>query len=235
MSTLLVIRHGQASFGKADYDNLTPVGVEQAQLLGGWLAEGGPRIDKVYVGPRRRQRDTARHMTEASGGRIPAGELVPALDEYPAEAIMRQALPRLMEVDEEAKEVFGGDPLGVPTDARRFQRVFERVMHRWVAGDPDLELGDTESFAAFAARCRAAYQEIVAASGRGVVVCAVTSAGPTSIACQMALELTDPVALKLSWVVANSAVTELRFRDDELTLVAFNSVPHLPRRLVTYR
>jgi len=235
MSTLLVIRHGQASFGQKDYDNLTPVGVEQAQLLGRWLADGGPRIDKVFVGPRRRQRDTARHMIEASGGRIPGPALVPGFDEYPAEAIMRQALPRLMDVDDEAKEVFGGDPLGVPTDARRFQRVFERVMHRWVAGDPGLDLGDTESFAAFAARCRAAYQDIVASCGRGVVVCAVTSAGPTSIACQMALELPDPVALKMSWVVANSAVTELRFRDDELTLVAFNAVPHLPRSLVTYR
>jgi broad specificity phosphatase PhoE len=235
MSTLLVIRHGQASFGKADYDNLTPVGVEQAQLLGRWLAAEGPRIDRLYVGPRRRQRDTARHMVDASDERIPAAELAPELDEYPAEAIMRQALPRLMEVDPEAREVFGGDPGGIATDARRFQRVFERVMHRWVAADAELDLGDTESFAAFARRCGAAYEAIMAASGRGVVVAAVTSAGPTSIACQKALELTDPVTLKTSWVVANSAITELRFRDDELTLVAFNALPHLPRRLVTYR
>jgi broad specificity phosphatase PhoE len=233
MSTLLVIRHGQASFGKADYDNLTPVGVEQARLLGRWIADSGAPIDRMFVGPRRRQRDTASHMIEAAGGALPQPELSPRLDEYPAEAIMRQALPRLMEVDAEAREVFGGDPFAVATDARRFQRVFERVMHRWVAGD--LELGETESYESFTARCRAAFEDIMAATGRGATACVVTSAGPTAVACQMALELTDPVALKLGWVVGNSALTDLRFRDDELTLISFNAMPHLPRRLITYR
>jgi broad specificity phosphatase PhoE len=233
MSTLLVIRHGQASFGQADYDKLTAVGVEQAQLLGRWLAASGLKVDRMYVGPRVRQRDTARHMIDSAGGALPSAEPSPGLDEYPAEAIMRQALPRLMEVDEEARELFGGDPLAVATDARRFQRVFERVMHRWAAGDPDLD--GTESFAAFGARVRAAFEDIMAAAGRGTTVGVVTSAGPTSIAVQMALELGDAVALKASWVVANSAITDLRFRDDELSLISFNATPHLPRLLITYR
>ena len=38
VSTLYVIRHGQASFGAADYDRLTEIGVEQAGLLGLHLA-----------------------------------------------------------------------------------------------------------------------------------------------------------------------------------------------------
>lgn len=233
MSTLLVIRHGQASFGQADYDKLTAVGVEQAQLLGRWLAESGIGVGRLYVGPRVRQTDTARHMIDAAAGALPAAEPAPGLDEYPAEAIMRQALPRLMEVDDEARELFGGDPLAIATDARRFQRVFERVMHRWVAGD--LDLADTERWGEFAGRVRAAFADIMAAAGRGSTVAVVTSAGPTAIAVQMAFEVVDAVALKASWVVANSAITDLRFRDDELSLISFNATPHLPRSLVTYR
>jgi broad specificity phosphatase PhoE len=232
MSTLYVIRHGQASYGQADYDRLSPLGEEQARLLGAHLAEGPP-LDLVFVGPRRRQRQTADHIVRAARRR--EAEVVAALDEYPAEAILRQALPELLrDADPEARGTFASDPLGVPTDPRRFQVLFERVMKRWLTGE--LLLEDTESFAEFAGRVRLALHEIMAAAGRGRTVAAVTSAGPTGIALQMALELSDAVALKQSWVVANTGMTEIKFRGDEMTLVAFNALPHLhERRLVTFR
>ena len=225
MSTLLVIRHGQASFGEVDYDKLTPVGVEQSARLGRWLAASRLTLDQVFVGPRRRQQDTARHMLAELAG-APAPELVPGLDEYPAEAIMRQVLPTLPD------EVRAR--LQAPIDARAFQAVFEQVMLRWVGGE--LAGGEAETFAEFAARVRAAVRHILAAAGRGRTIAVVTSAGPTAIAAQMALEMSDAMALKQSWVVANTGVTELKFRGDEMTLVVFNGLPHVrERRLVTYR
>jgi len=237
MSTLLVIRHGQASFGAADYDNLTALGVEQAGLLGQKLAS--THLDAIFVGPRRRQIDTARHMLaagRAAGAVWPEPENVAALDEYPAEAIMRASLPALLaSADEEARALFGGDPLAATADARRFQRLFERVMRSWVAGDLASSLGPTESFAAFAARVRGALDDIMARAGRGKTVAVVTSAGPTSIAMQMALELSDAVALKMSWVVANTGLTDIRWRESEMSLIAFNALAHLEPRLITYR
>jgi broad specificity phosphatase PhoE len=229
VSTLLVIRHGQASYGQVDYDRLTPTGVEQAARLGTYFARAGRGLDQVVVGPRRRQRDTARHMVDAlraEGGRAAEPTEHEGLDEYPAEAILRRALPSL---PEEARAL-----LDAPTDARAFQHVFERVMRRWVSGD--LATGDTETFAEFAARVRRAVTDIVAAAGRGKTVAVVTSAGPTAIAAQLALEWPDVTALKQSWVVANTGVTEIKFRGDEMTLVVFNALPHLREpRLVTYR
>jgi broad specificity phosphatase PhoE len=239
VSTLLVIRHGQASFGAADYDKLTPLGIEQATRLGLHLARLGVRLDAIHVGPRRRQVDTARHMLAAArgaGAAWPDAEHAAGLDEYPAEAVVRASLPALLaSSDAEAREVFGGDPLAVPTDARRFQRLFERIMRSWVAGELEEQIGATESFSAFAARVRGALDDIMARSGRGKTIAVVTSAGPTSIAAQMALELSDAVALKTSWVVANTGVTDIKWRDSEMTLVAFNGLNHLEPRHITYR
>jgi broad specificity phosphatase PhoE len=216
VSTLYVIRHGQASFGAVDYDNLTDLGREQSLALGKWLQR--LEIDAVYTGPRRRHRDTTRLMCEAYGA-IPESIEVAGLDEYPAEVIMRRALA-------------GGD---VPAEPGTFQAAFEKIMHGWVRGDHDHH-PDVEPFRTFAARVADALRRIMADTGRGKTIVAVTSAGPMSIALQMTLEVGDAVALRTSWVVANTAITEIKFRDDEVTLVAFNGTPHLPeRRLITYR
>jgi broad specificity phosphatase PhoE len=235
MSTLYVIRHGQASFGAADYDQLSERGAEQARHLGRWLAARGVRVDRMWVGPRKRQQGTAEHMIAAAEGWLPAPEIAPGLDEYDGEGVMRRVLPELMRSDPEAFAVFGGDPRAVATDPRRFQPVFERVIRRWAAGELAFGEGGPESFAAFRARVRASLEGIMAAAGRGVTVAVVTSGGPTAVACQMALELSDQATIKQSWVVANTGLTELRYRAGELTLVAFNALPHLPADLVTYR
>ena len=39
MSSVILVRHGQASFGKADYDQLSDLGYEQARHLGRVLRE----------------------------------------------------------------------------------------------------------------------------------------------------------------------------------------------------
>ena len=37
MASILMVRHGQASFGAEDYDQLSPLGQRQADLMGGVL------------------------------------------------------------------------------------------------------------------------------------------------------------------------------------------------------
>ena len=50
MGTLYLVRHGQASFGADDYDQLSKLGVQQSQRLGEYWRARGMRFDAVLMG-----------------------------------------------------------------------------------------------------------------------------------------------------------------------------------------
>lgn len=237
MSTLYLIRHGQASFGAEDYDVLSTLGGEQSAHLGRHWAARGQRLDACYSGPKRRQIDTARHFRTAAsehGVSYPEAEILAGLDEYPALALLRHWLPRLSAEHPELRDLL--DPAGRgPDSAQRWERAFATITGKWARGE--LTTDDIESFAAFQRRVHDAVEHIMTAQGRGKRVAVFTSGGPVAMAVQMAMGLAAEVALRTAWVVANAAVTEFRYRDREsLTLIRFNTIGHLPEpRLVTYR
>ena len=67
VSSILLVRHGQASFGAADYDNLSPVGHEQSRVLGAALAARGVAPDLVVAGEMRRHAQTAAALLDGAG------------------------------------------------------------------------------------------------------------------------------------------------------------------------
>ena len=67
MGVLLLVRHGQASLGTADYDRLSDVGRRQAQVTGARLARTDLAVDRVVSGALTRQRDTAEAVLAALG------------------------------------------------------------------------------------------------------------------------------------------------------------------------
>jgi broad specificity phosphatase PhoE len=77
MGVVLLVRHGQASFGTDDYDVLSETGWEQARLLGAWLAGRGVTPDVVVRGGMRRHRETA----EGDAGEIGLAAFVRRADE----------------------------------------------------------------------------------------------------------------------------------------------------------
>ena len=65
MPTILLVRHGQGSFGTADYDVLSERGGMQAAAVHAALRERGVTADRLVSGSLRRQRDTALPWTSA--------------------------------------------------------------------------------------------------------------------------------------------------------------------------
>ena len=90
---LVLLRHGQASFGAIDYDILSDVGRRQAVRLGEALKGRIPRVDALVSGTLRRQRDTASVCLEAMGLAAPLDE-DPAWNEFDHEDVIRAYDPR---------------------------------------------------------------------------------------------------------------------------------------------
>jgi phosphohistidine phosphatase SixA len=65
MSTLILVRHGQASFGASDYDRLSETGVRQSELPGIYWAGRGPSFDAAYSGAQQRQQQTQQIVRQA--------------------------------------------------------------------------------------------------------------------------------------------------------------------------
>ena len=243
MSSLLVIRHAQASFLGADYDVLSPLGEEQARVLGrAWAAEGRAP-DRVYVGPRRRQRQTAEAVGEAyraAGVPWPEPQLLDALDEHSGQFVVDHAVAAYYDRYPELRVLADrSDGSGPPSPERRkalqvYFRVFREITRAWIREELETP-PELEPWAAFRARIEGAVRRIVDGGGRGELVFAFTSGGPVAVSTGLALELADEKVLELSWRVRNTAYAEIVWSEEGLALNAFNAIEHLAEpRLVTY-
>jgi len=208
MAQLLLIRHGQASYGEPDYDRLSACGHDQARAVGRHLA--GAKLDALYVGPLRRQIETAADAIEHAGGALPKPISVAELAEYPAFEIVRE---------------FPGEP-------------FHEVMNKWARGE--LVIPGVEHVREFAARVRAGLDRIVGECGSGKRIGVVTSAGPIGVALGLVFGASEHHMIRAGAVVRNASITELKLRThdfawhpERVALVSFNSVAHLPPELHT--
>src|SRR5438552_3110523 len=108
MSLLFLVRHGQASFDGDDYDQLSPRGVEQARSLGVHWIELDLNFDQIYVGPRRRHRqtlDAVAAVYRERGLNWPEAIELPELDEHCGQDVLTRSLPDLMQRDPAIREM----------------------------------------------------------------------------------------------------------------------------------
>lgn len=236
MSVALFIRHGKASaFAGADYDNLSPPGVEQSEMLGAWFAEQKLPVDAVFVGPRRRHAQTHAAVVRVlatHGMSLPEPTILPELDEHDGLSLVYKTLPALAADDPALRAIVEATARGEAPSPDDVLAAFKRVTRRWVRGE--VGHGDVESWADFRARIDRAMVHI-AALGRRKTALVFTSAGSVASAVAHALGIADEErVLDLSWSLYNGSVSELDFAGDRWGLRSFNTTAHLrDRRLVT--
>ena len=208
-------------------------------MLGEYWARRKVQFDRVYSGPRLRQKESARIAGEGfkqAGLDWPEPVVLVELDEYQAEAVMEQGLPLLLEKDarlRELQEQFKGSPDNA-TKIRNFQQMYEVVVREWAEGK--LPLPDVEPWTAFCARVQRGLAQIMEKSDGGRQVAAFSSGGPVGVAMQRALGTAPQTTLQLAWMVRNGSFTEFLFSGERFTLSRFNAFPHLDDpALLTYR
>jgi broad specificity phosphatase PhoE len=229
MSRLYLVRHGQASFLERNYDKLSPKGEEQARILGEYWAGLNLVFDRVYSGPRVRQRETARIAGEAykaAGMPWPEPTVLQEFDEFQAEAVMERSLPELMETDSGVRKMHEAfrNSRTRPEQFKTFQEIFEVIIGRWADGKLPLE--GIEPWADFCSRVQSGLAQLSTNDGSGQNIAIFSSGGPVGVAMQRALDLSTVATLKAAWMVRNCSFSEFLFSPGRFTLSSYNATPH---------
>ncbi len=237
MARLTLIRHAQASIHSEDYDRLSTLGEEQAEVLAADWAGRGERVDAVYLGSLRRHRQTMEpmaHAYRAHGLSWPQPVVLDALGEHQGPEVIARALPTLVESDP-GVAAWNRAPAGSEAKTRAYLKAYRRLTLEWVRGR--LGSADLEDWPSFRRRVELGLKTIIdqglALGGRGRRVVAFTSGGPVAATLGWALALGDEKTLEVSWVVQNTAISEFLFSANRFSLRSFNGLPHLGPDLVT--
>jgi broad specificity phosphatase PhoE len=229
MSRLFLVRHGQASFLERNYDKLSPKGEAQSRMLGEYWAGLKLCFDRVYTGPRVRQRETARIAGEAykvADVAWPEPTVLPEFDEFRAEAVIERSLPELIQTDEGIREMNLAFKAAQtrPEQFKTFQAMFEVIIGRWADGKLPLE--GIEPWVNFCSRVQLGLAELCARESDGQQIAIFSSGGPVGVAMQRALDLSTESTLKTAWMVRNCSYSEFLFSSGRFTLSTYNATPH---------
>jgi len=218
VSVVLLVRHGQASFGAADYDQLSFQGVEQSSTLGAALAARGVVPTHLVAGAMKRHDQTASAAIAGAGW---AGPVM--VDEGWNEFDHMQVLAA--HTPPEAADA--------SLERRAFQRWFVEATERWMTGEYDADYD--ESFSAFTGRVDAALRRTTAGLGPGDTTVVFTSGGAIASVAATLLGGGPDLWQRLNAVTVNAGVTKLVVGGSGTTLVSFNDHAHLEPDDVTYR
>lgn len=217
MSVLLLVRHGQASWGADDYDVLSDLGHEQSRVVGKHLASVGVTPSRVWSGGLRRHDETATSALSAAG--------------WDADVVTDRGWSEFdhVELVRRYDEATSGDPRR-PRDANAF---FDAAVARWTAGENDADY--TESFPAFAERVDSALRDALGSLGSGETGVVFTSGGAIARVAAALWEMGVPQWARVNAVLLNTGVTKLVTGSRGVNLVSVNEHAHLNGETLTYR
>jgi broad specificity phosphatase PhoE len=211
MGTLYLVRHGQASFGAEDYDQLSDLGHRQSVRLGEYFAQKGIHFDGLIAGTLRRHKQTLEGILQ---GMNHEGEHLSweGLNEYDSEAVIATVHPHKLE-----------KPTS-PDMYRHYFRLLRDGLSQWMAGVVSPK--GMPSYPEFVKGVSSALDH-VRANHYGKRVLLVTSGGPIATAVGHVLGTGAETTIELNLRIRNSSITEFAFTPKRHMLVSYNAISHL--------
>ena len=221
MTTIYLIRHGQASFGQDNYDELSELGQQQATRLGKVLAKRLPKFDAVCLGTMKRHRQTANNCLAGFGQNFDQVDAVfdAGWNEYDHQDILRQFRPEFvnsksmmsyLRQQENPKEAFETD--------------FNKAINRWIEGGNNQDY--TESWGEFTSRVHSALNSILVGNSDKKNIAIFTSGGPISLVSQHFLGVSSERIMKMNWTLLNCGVTKLVSTGSRVFVASLNEHTH---------
>lgn len=210
MGTLYLVRHGQASFGAADYDQLSELGHRQCERVGAYFRRRGLRFEAALTGTLKRQVQSLAAIAEGLEA-SPETLSWPGLNEYDSQAVIAAIHPGPLAVPQ------------TPETIRHHFRLLREGLAQWMAGR--VAPVGMPSYAEFVAGVLGALDHVKATHSGDVLV--VSSGGPISTAVGQVLGAPAAATIDLNMRIRNSSITEFAFTPKRHVLVTYNTLPHL--------
>ena len=210
MGQLYLVRHGQASLGATNYDQLSPLGLQQSQRLGEHWRGLGIQFDAVITGAMKRHAQTLAGI-QTGLGTAHEPIVLPALNEYDAEAVIR-----CIRTGELVKPT-------TPDGYKQYFRLLREGLKQWMDGMVS-PLG-MPSYKEFAHGVMSALDQIRQQHEGHVLL--VSSGGPIATAVAHVMRTGPETCIELNMRLRNTSVTEFSFNPKRHTLLSFNTLPHL--------
>ena len=210
MPTLYLVRHGQASFGADDYDQLSDLGQRQCVQLGRYFADRGLVFDAALCGTLKRHQQTLDGICEGSGARLEATTW-PGLNEYDSHAVISAIHP---------------EPLALPTTPELYRhhfRLLRQGLLQWMLGRSQ-PVG-LPSWADFRQGAVGALRHVQDSGAQNILL--VSSGGPIACAVGHVLATPPEATVELNMRLRNTSVTEFVVTPKYLALQTYNTLPHL--------
>ena len=228
MSILVLIRHGQASFGSSDYDQLSDLGARQAHTLGVFEGRHLEPADRMYVGPLRRHQQTAQGyrqgFREQRDHPLPEPSQEEGLCEHALLSLLSQHRAEVV-AQSETLRAFVQTMQDAPDPHRWMRQLLFEVAYQWIEGKIDIDA--VEPWTAFRRRVAHTIDALTSMPSKGERVLAFTSGGFMGAAVGHLLELDDRQTFELGTELRNTSLVEIRFSTHKKSLSVYNAIPHL--------
>ena len=236
MSKLYFFRHAQASYGAANYDQLSLKGEEQSAILGEYLVNKNFHFDKIFVGPLERQKHTFEIVSKIykkNNKTLPEPIFIEGLREHRGPGAMRKFLPELLKTNSQIKQWYAE----IEDDPKLMKRnsllTFQYFMDEWSLGN--IVVPEVQSWAEFRTAVRRGLETILKNTEKGETVAAFTSGGTISAIAAEALKIQDErMVSNMNFSVRNTSFTSFLFSKNLFNLLSFNELPHLEKEMVTF-
>ena len=210
MGTLYLVRHGQASFGADDYDQLSELGRRQSVRLGQYLRDKGLSFDAVLTGTLRRHAQTWAGIAEGAALDLKP-RLWPGLNEYDSHAVIEAVHPMPLQKPD------------TPELYRHHFRLLRDGLAQWMAGV--VSPRGMPSYVDFVHGITSALDHVRREHTGNVLL--VSSGGPIATAVGHILGAPPETTIELNMRIRNSALTEFAFTPKRHMLLTYNTLPHL--------
>jgi len=222
MKVIYLVRHGQASFGEKDYDQLSPLGFEQSELLARHLKGMDYPIDTFLSGTLNRHQQSAQATLAQFETVLDNDE---QWNEFNHQEIFNVA---------RKKHSHWADNAHHNSTAEMLQR-FSIAINEWI--NPDNAGLYSESWSQFSTRAQRA---LAAAINRiekvGVVF---TSGGVISTIVGRQWQLSTLQTMQLNWTLVNTGITKLLISKTGVQVSSVNVHSHLDckqhKNKITYK